>query len=108
MLSRTIDTWWKLRFTQPSSSFMHVDNAEIAKRMVQNHLGYAIVPSIVLDRDDRELYRLPLTGADNEEILWTTWMLYRQELLELPAVKAFVHFIQANYRQSIPSLYANP
>ncbi|MNC29478.1 LysR substrate binding domain protein [compost metagenome] len=87
---------------------MHVDNAEIAKRMVQNHLGYAIVPSIVLDRDDRELYRLPLTGADNEEILWTTWMLYRQELLELPAVKAFVHFIQANYRQSIPSLYANP
>ncbi len=108
MLSRIIENWWKQRYSQPSNVFMHVDNAEIAKRMVQNDLGYAIVPSIVLDGDDRELYRLPLAGEDSEAILWTTWMLYRQELLELPAVKAFVHFIQAHYRQSIPSLYANP
>lgn len=41
-LSRIIDNWWKQRFSQPSNIFMHVDNAEIAKRMVQNHLGYAI------------------------------------------------------------------
>ena len=108
MLSRIIENWWKQRYSHPSNVLMHVDNAEIAKRMVQNDLGYAIVPSIVLDGDDRELYRLPLAGEDSEAILWTTWMLYRQELLELPAVKAFVHFIQAHYRQSIPSLYANP
>jgi DNA-binding transcriptional LysR family regulator len=107
-LGRIIENWWRQRYGSSSNSFMQVDNAEIAKRMVQNHLGYAIVPSIVLDENDGELYRVPLTGTDSEAVLWTTWMLYRQELLEIPAVEAFVHFVKDHYRQSIPSLYENP
>ncbi|MBY0012051.1 LysR family transcriptional regulator [Paenibacillus typhae] len=107
-LSRIIDNWWKQRFNKPSNVFMHVDNAEIAKRMVQNGLGYAIVPSIVLTEEDRQLYRAVLTGADSEAVTWSTWLLYKQEFMDIPAVAAFVQFVREHYRDSIPSLYDNP
>ncbi|WP_042203237.1 LysR family transcriptional regulator [Paenibacillus camerounensis] len=107
-LSRIIDGWWKQQFSKPANVLMHVDNAEIAKRMVQNGLGYAIVPSIVLTEDDNQLYRTALTGADSEAVTWSTWLLYREELLDIPAVSAFVQFVQQHYRASIPSLYDNP
>ncbi|WP_201004007.1 LysR family transcriptional regulator [Paenibacillus glycanilyticus] len=91
-LNMIIDTWWKGHFNKPPDVSMMVENMEIAKRMVMNGLGYAIVPSIVFEKGE-QLNCIHLLDKKDNPILWTTWMLYRKEFLELSTVKAFVSFI---------------
>lgn len=96
-LEMVIDTWWKDNFSKPSISNMNVDNVEIAKRMVLNGLGYCIVPSIVLEPNDK-LYKIYLRDTTGSPIVWRTRILYREELLELDMVREFVDFIQDYHR----------
>jgi DNA-binding transcriptional LysR family regulator len=96
-LVMAIDNWWKNNYSTPPHVSMDVDTMEIAKRMVQSGLGYAIVPSIVMEKGD-ELEQVPLRNNSGELILWTTWMLYRKEFMDLETVKAFVNFIKERYR----------
>ncbi|MFB5269723.1 LysR family transcriptional regulator [Paenibacillus enshidis] len=96
-LIMVIDSWWKNNYSKPPLVSMDVDTMEIAKRMVQSGLGYAIVPSIVMDKEE-ELEQIPLRDSAGELILWTTWMLYRKEFIDLATVKAFVNFIKERYR----------
>lgn len=93
-LNMIIDTWWKEHYNKPPLVSMMVENMEIAKRMVMNGLGYAIVPSIVFEKGD-QLSCVHLLDKQDKPILWTTWMLYRKEFLELSTVRAFVNFITA-------------
>lgn len=94
-LNMVIDNWWKNNFSTPPVVSMNVSSMEIAKRMVTNGLGYAIVPSIVLEEYDN-LHTFNLTDKSGDTIKWTTWILYRKEFLTLSMVKEFVEFI-TNY-----------
>ncbi|MGG4484195.1 LysR family transcriptional regulator [Paenibacillus illinoisensis] len=95
-LIMVIDNWWNSTFKNPPSVAMNVDNMEIAKRMVQCGLGYAIVPAIVLEEHD-QFEQLVIKDADGEPIQWTTWMLYRKSFLEQSTVSAFVKFVKERY-----------
>ena len=92
-LNIVIDNWWRENFTTPPFISMTVDNVEVAKRMVKNDLGYTIAPSSVFDPNDG-LYKWNLTTPDSEPIMWKTWILYRKELMRLPAVRGFVEFMK--------------
>lgn len=94
-LNIVIDNWWRENFSEPPFISMTVDNVEVAKRMVMNDLGYTIAPSSVFDENDG-LYKWNITTPDMEPILWKTWILYRRELMKLPAVRGFVTFMQEN------------
>lgn len=96
-LIMVIDNWWKSNYSAPPLVSMDVDTMEIAKRMVQSGLGYAIVPSIVMEKGD-ELEQIPLKDEAGELILWRTWMLYRKEFMDLATVKVFVKFIKERYQ----------
>ncbi|CAM3346840.1 substrate-binding domain-containing protein [Brevibacillus invocatus] len=101
-LNIVIDNWWRENFTTPPFISMTVDNVEVAKRMVKNDLGYTIAPSSVFDPKDG-LYKWNLTTPDSEPIMWKTWILYRKELMRLPAVRGFVEFMKNRHRQGNPS-----
>ncbi|MEH7492100.1 LysR family transcriptional regulator [Neobacillus niacini] len=92
-LNMVIDNWWRDHFKSPPKFTMQVDNMEIAKRMANSGLGYSIVPSIILEEHDH-LHKIILTSSTGKPILWTTWILYREEFLQLGMVKKFVEFLK--------------
>lgn len=92
-LNMVIDNWWRDHFSSPPLFTMQVDNMEIAKRMASNGLGYSIVPNIILEEHDH-LHKMILTSPNGEPILWKTWILYREEFLQLGMVNKFVKFLK--------------
>lgn len=91
----TIDNWWQETFEQPPSITMEVDRIDTCKQMVLMGLGYAILPSICLQKDD-DVHKIKLTKKNNkhEHITRNTWLLYRKRSLSLSAVNAFVDFLK--------------
>lgn len=90
-LKKVSELWWPHYFKEPPNISMVVDNIEICKEMVKHGLGYAVVPEISLKPSDK-LYKKELKinkPLFNRE----TWLVYREPLLELDLIKAFVDFI---------------
>lgn len=100
-LEMVINNWWQDNFSRPPISNMNVDNVEIAKRMVLNGLGYCIVPSIVLEKNNH-LEKGILKDTGGSPIIWKTRLLYRKELLELAMVREFVDFAKGYYQDFSP------
>ncbi|MDF2680786.1 MAG: LysR family transcriptional regulator [Brevibacillus sp.] len=96
-----IDNWWRENFSKPPLLSMMVDNVEIAKRMVINDLGYTIAPSSVIEEHEG-LFKVNLTTANSEPIIWETSILYRKEMMKLPAVRVFVEFIRNHITRNKP------
>ncbi|TCP27071.1 DNA-binding transcriptional LysR family regulator [Scopulibacillus darangshiensis] len=93
MLKGLIDHWWSAHFTQPPLISMEVDKAETCKDMVINGLGYAIMPSMILNDLDH-VHRIDIETKAGDPILRKTWMIYYEEFLEIKLVTAFVDFIE--------------
>lgn len=94
-LKNTFDEWWQKTFTQPPKISMEVDRIETCKELVKKGLGYAIFPSISLKEQD-QLYTIKLE-IDHKPIWRETYLLYREDYLELKVVSAFVNFIKNYY-----------
>ncbi|WP_040977984.1 LysR family transcriptional regulator [Oceanobacillus jeddahense] len=92
-LNMMIDSWWREAYKRPPNVFMDVANMEIAKNMVEQGLGYAIVPNIILKND--HLYSKNLFYKDNSPLLWKTWLLYKEELTHLSFVDSFIKFVDS-------------
>jgi DNA-binding transcriptional LysR family regulator len=88
-----IDHWWTANYDQPPYIGMEVDKAESCKAMVVNGLGYAILPSLVLE-DENKIYKTVLTDNAGEPLLRKTWMYYHEETLQLNLVRAFIDFVK--------------
>lgn len=91
-LKNTIDQWWQAQFTQPPLITMEVDRIETCKELVLNGLGYAIFPGICLKESDN--LRTIIIKSNNKPILRKTWIIYKDDSLELSSIKAFVHFLK--------------
>lgn len=90
-LKKLIDEWWYSKFHRAPSNSMLVDNMETCKEMVKNGLGYAILPSILLNNED-SLYKVKCISAGGEELTRDTWIYYKEEYLDNPIIKAFIDF----------------
>lgn len=88
-----IDNWWQETFDQPPTVTMEVDRIDTCKEMVLMGLGYAILPSICLKKDD-DVHKIILTKKNREPLNRNTWLLYRERSLSLSAVHAFVDFLK--------------
>lgn len=86
-----LDTWWRNNYSQPPTIGMTVSYLDICKAMVINGLGYAIVPSNLLD-DVEDIHKLYITDKEGNLILRQTWMLYQKEIVELKMVRLFLDF----------------
>jgi DNA-binding transcriptional LysR family regulator len=99
-LNVVIDNWWQSTYkTLPPFTTMEVDNIQTCKELVKQGLGYAILPAICLQNNDR-LYTKPLTSPEGEPITRNTWLICRNGLLELSTVRAFVDFARSYFQAS--------
>lgn len=88
-----IDNWWRENFTVPPQISMEVDRVDTCKDMVLNGHGFAIMPSLILNKAD-DIHKTVITNKNNAPILRKTWLIYQKELLDINAVHAFVHFLE--------------
>jgi DNA-binding transcriptional LysR family regulator len=88
-----VDHWWAVNFTKSPLIGMVVDNTDTCKEMVLNGLGYAILPGLVLNKNE-DLYKTVVKDEQGKPILRKMWMLYHKDSLELKAVKTFVSFLE--------------
>ncbi|MBP2633049.1 MAG: transcriptional regulator, LysR family [Firmicutes bacterium] len=93
LLKSQIDKWWRENFLKPPTINMHVDKLATCKEMVKNGLGYAILPSRIVDNIPN-IHKLNLKDASGNYIIRKTWMIYNNDTLELPIVKLFVNFVK--------------
>jgi DNA-binding transcriptional LysR family regulator len=66
--------------------------------MVASGLGYAILPSMILNDVD-DIYKTDITSLDGKPVVRKTWMLYHKDSLQLNIVKAFVDFMENEFSQ---------
>ncbi|MCI2255638.1 LysR family transcriptional regulator [Domibacillus sp. PGB-M46] len=92
-LKMVVDNWWAENYAKPPLISIDVDKAGTCKNMVANGLGYAILPSMILE-DIENLYKIPLRQPNGELIKRKGWMFFHEESLELNIVRAFVEFIE--------------
>lgn len=92
-LKTTIDNWWQETFEQPPTINMEVDRIDTCKQMVLMGLGYAILPSMSLLKDE-DVHKINITKKNNKPITRKSWLFYREWSLSLSPVKAFVDFLK--------------
>ncbi|TCN26094.1 LysR family transcriptional regulator [Mesobacillus foraminis] len=92
LLKSMIDNWWSGNFSEPPVIGMEVDKADTCKEMVTSGLGYGILPSVLVENRN-DLYKINLKDDAGNPLVRKTWMLYREESMDLKVVKEFVHFI---------------
>ncbi|OPG17360.1 LysR family transcriptional regulator [Ferroacidibacillus organovorans] len=91
-LKNMIDSWWQSTYKSLAPrTTMEVDNIQTCKELVKMDLGYAILPGICLQETDH-LKIHPLQSSDRKILYRNTWLLCRDSLLELSAIRAFVDF----------------
>ncbi|WP_078412044.1 LysR family transcriptional regulator [Priestia abyssalis] len=93
LLKTTVHNWWVENYSQPPLVSIEVDKADTCKKMVANGLGYAILPSMIL-QDVEGIHKIDLKTKDGEPIIRKTWMFFHKEALKLNIVKAFVQFVE--------------
>lgn len=86
-----IDAWWRDNYSQPPTIGMTVSYLDICKSMVINGLGYAIVPSNLLDGTEA-IHKIYIKDITDKLILRQTWMLYQKEIVDLKMVRLFLEF----------------
>ncbi|WP_139491967.1 LysR family transcriptional regulator [Brevibacillus dissolubilis] len=93
LLKSLIDNWWSRTYSKPPLIGMEVDNGETCKEMVQNGLGYGILPSVLVENYPH-LHLIPIKDKDDNPIVRKTWMFYHQQTLEMKVVQEFVQFVE--------------
>ncbi|WP_066074623.1 LysR family transcriptional regulator [Neobacillus soli] len=94
-LKMLTDNWWQETYNIPPNYTMDVDRIDTCREMVIHGLGYAILPDICIKKFDN-LYKMKITSPNNSESYSRkTWLIYRENALDLSIVKAFVGFIRA-------------
>lgn len=91
-LQMLISGWWNDRYSNPPIVMIETDKQETCKEMVKNDLGIAILPEICLHPSD-DLQTYGLSYKNGEPVLRKTWLMYKQDSLEILNVKCFIDFI---------------
>ncbi|RYL94386.1 LysR family transcriptional regulator [Sporolactobacillus sp. THM7-4] len=88
----TIDDWWAKTYAEPPRVSIEVDKADTCKEMVMNGLGYAVVPSLIINPEDH-LHVIDLMDSTGKPVLRRTWLIYYKEMTDLKVVRAFADFV---------------
>lgn len=91
-LAQMIENWWQDRFSAPPIVRMELDSVETCKEMVNQGLGYSIIPKSSLTKRDN-FYTKDLVNDKGKLLNRKTWLIYRKSNLELLTVSHFIDFI---------------
>jgi DNA-binding transcriptional LysR family regulator len=88
-----LDNWWREKFSHPPLISMDVDRLDTCKEMVVNGLGYAFMPSTIVNEADN-IRKIIMTDNMGNPLLRRTLMIYQRDSLETRVVKEFVNFVK--------------
>ena len=101
LMKAILDNWWSRRYSQPPLIGMEVDKGDTCREMVVNGLGYGILSSALVDKDE-DLYRLDIEDEQGKPVVRQTWMLYHEQSLEMKLIRAFVEFVEGvDFKQDL-------
>ena len=89
---REISQWMREKHLHPKSNGIFVDNITTCVEMVRRGLGWSIVPEICL-RDFDGIVE-PLTFENGEPFVRSTYIMYNNNVMELPQVSAFIELLK--------------
>ncbi|WP_261133808.1 LysR family transcriptional regulator [Bacillus sp. Marseille-Q3570] len=90
-----IQDWWVKKFKSPPKRTIVVDQIETCKQMALNGIGYAILPSISLTRQDRNIHTIPILNEHGEPLSRDTWIINSEASHQLKQVRAFIDLIKS-------------
>ncbi|RTR35166.1 LysR family transcriptional regulator [Robertmurraya yapensis] len=99
-LTRILDDWWKDHFDHPPFIASEVDNSQTCFEMVTQGLGFAIMPRFCI-KTFKDLYVENIYWKNGDLLMRDTWMIYREEDLDLSAVREFISFMDDNNQSFI-------
>lgn len=88
-----IQDWWHRQFQTSPKRTIVVDQIETCKQMAFNGIGYAILPSVTLKRDEQDIFKIPLLDEHGKPIVRDTWLLGFESSFKLKQVKAFLDIV---------------
>jgi len=91
-----IQDWWHKQFQSSPKRTIVVDQIETCKQMAYNGIGYAILPSVTLLDDERDIFKIPLLNELGEPIVRDTWLLGFESSFKLKQVQAFLDVVKEN------------
>ena len=93
-----IQHWWQRHFNCNPRHQILVDQIETCKQMAVNGIGYAILPSITLNGEEK-VNKIPLTNSEKDlGLTRDTWLIGYESSFELRQVEAFVNVVQDHAR----------
>lgn len=88
-----MDDWWRENFSGPPYVSMTVNHVDTCKSMVLNGLGWAILPSAILN-DTAHLHKVNLKDKAGRPLTRRTWMFYQNAALQSSMVRSFIDFVK--------------
>lgn len=86
--------WWQRHFNQNPKNQIIVDQIETCKQMALNGIGYAILPSITLNGEEK-VNKIPLNKSENDiGLTRDTWLIGYDNAFELRQVAAFIDVVK--------------
>ncbi|MCC2929656.1 MULTISPECIES: transcriptional regulator CcpC [Bacillus] len=96
-----IQHWWHQKFKTSPKQTILVDQIETCKQMALHGIGYAILPSVTLQNEDK-VNKMPLLDGKGNPIGRDTWLLGYEPAFELKQVQAFVSVVKEMLDQEHP------
>lgn len=86
--------WWQRHFNQNPKNQIIVDQIETCKQMALNGIGYAILPSITLNGEEK-VNKIALNKSDKDiGLTRDTWLIGYDNAFELRQVSAFIEVVK--------------
>lgn len=89
-----IQDWWLRKFKTSPKRTIVVDQIETCKQMTFNGIGYAILPAITLNGEEKHIFKVPLLDENDMPIKRDTWLLGYESAFQLKQVQAFVDLVK--------------
>ncbi|UNL85948.1 LysR family transcriptional regulator [Priestia koreensis] len=96
-----IQEWWHQQFQTSPKRTIVVDQIETCKQMALNGIGFAILPSIALTKEDKRINRIPLLDEHGNPLTRDTWLIGYESTFHLKQVKAFVEVVQQYVKEHL-------
>lgn len=93
LIKQIIDNWWLERFSTHPVPAMKIDRVETCIEMVQQGLGFSIVPSISLNSSN-SCHTIILKSKNNIVPYRQTWALLHNKIDETPYLREFHQFLE--------------
>ena len=93
-----IQLWWQRHFSSNPRRQIIVDQIETCKQMAMNGIGYAILPSITLNGEEKVNKIALVNNEKDTELTRDTWLIGYEASFELRQVAAFVNVVMDHAR----------